>query len=151
VSTAWIAIAVSAIAFLWTVGWGIWRHRKTSRPSITASAQGVLIKVPTAPALVWCISLGATNTGQIAVTLNSVVIEIRRMSYRLVVTRWLTQTPAALPLVLDPGSGTWTGLVAVDDIRRQLAPIYGELPNLEVRACFGIAGGRHVRSSWESI
>jgi hypothetical protein len=50
--------------------------------------------------------------------------EIKHKSYTLVVTRSLTQTPAALPLELEPGSGVWTGLVAVDDIRRQLAPIY---------------------------
>ena len=147
--TAWIALGLSLAAFLWTVGWSLWLYRRSSRPRLIARARLAVTSYPTGNPQ-QCLSLEATNSGSIPVTLNSVVIEIEGRGETILVTHWLHQHPD-LPARLDPGAGVWTGFADLDDLRRHLTDALGPDPSRQVRVNFGIAGGHRFRSPWFTL
>lgn len=145
---AWVAIGISAAAFVWTVGWSVWLHRQTSRPSLTVTAShGVSL-----PGAIPCLSIQAANIGPVAVKIDSLLIRVKGQAQSLLLGYdWLQQSPGPLPVVLEPGSGHWIGLYRLDLLRQQIDGYFGPRPGRKVRADFSIAGGRRFRSTWLTL
>lgn len=119
-----VAIGISGITLLWTIGWSVYTHRSTTLARLTVRSS---FSIPVydnhlGPAT---IDITATNTGSVTVTVSGVQIKVKGRKGTLAPTEWVVQTPTSLPIVLEPGKH-WTGLVSAQSIVDALARQYGQ-------------------------
>lgn len=65
------------------------------------------------------VSITATNTGSVNVTLLGCQLRIKGSEDTLAPLTWVVQTPTNLPTPLEPGAH-WNGMVDVESIRQTL-------------------------------
>jgi len=114
-----VAIGVSALMLLWTIFWSVYTHRRATRARLTVTTS---FSVPVYGRQLGqaAIDITATNTGPVAVTVSGTAFEVKGRSETVTPMEWLVQTPAPLPLVLEPGRH-WNGLVDAAPIVEALA------------------------------
>ena len=127
-----VAISISGLTLLWTIGWSIFTHRRTTLARITVTSAlsfplyGMTPGNPT-------ISITAANTGAVTVTLVSAQLRIKGKKETLLPVEWVVQTPQPLPIVLEPGKHC-DGLVDVASVLGTLTQMYGARKGWKVRA-----------------
>ena len=137
----WIALGIAGATLLWTMFWSVFQNRRTTNPRLHVRAA---FSIPVMAGRLGPNQLGVevNNTGPVPCKLLSVVLQVRGRQER-VVPPWSLQTPGQLPITLEPGSGHWTGLIGMEQLR-------SGLDGKQVRAVVRIAGDREFRSRVES-
>jgi hypothetical protein len=140
-----VAISISGLTLLWTIGWSVFTHRRTTLARVTVKSSfsfPIYGMSPGDPA----ISITATNTGAVTVTVVSAQLRIKGKKETLAPVEWVVVTPQPLPIVLEPGEH-WDGLVDVDSVLARLAQMYGARKGWKVRAYVRDPAGRTYEAS----
>jgi hypothetical protein len=140
------AIVISALTFLWTVGWSVYTYRRATRPSLTVQATwGAAVLGGQVSNMAFNIT--ATNTGQAAVALTSAKLLIREAPKGTSVAPidWIVQTPASLPIRLEPG-GHWNGLLDAASVKATLDRHQGHRGRWHVCPVLSDSAGRTYRA-----
>jgi hypothetical protein len=120
-----LAIVISAAALIWSVGWSIYCYRRANRPRVSARAAW---SFPVYDSLDGgsrlgdaTVSLTATNTGPLPVTVSGVKFIVRGgpRGTSFVPLDWVAQSPSPLPVVLQPGDH-WTGLAHAGSVKASI-------------------------------
>lgn len=143
-----IAIVISGLAFLWTIGWSVHTHRRTTRPRVVVRGVFSMPVYPGGGLGDPSVDVTVTNTGQVPVTISSVAFEIQGRSDTLAVMEWLVQSPRPLSIPLGPGDH-WTALVETERLTGSLLQRYGPATPRRLRpVASDPAGGRYVADTW---
>jgi hypothetical protein len=144
-----IALLISGLTFLWTIGWSIYTHRRATSPSIIVLGTFAVPVYPGGGVGVPCVDVTVTNTGRVPVTISSVAFEIDgRRGETLVVMEWLAQSPRPLPIPLAP-SEHWTGLVETERLTGSLLQQFGPSAPRRLRpTASDPAGGSYAAERW---
>jgi hypothetical protein len=119
------AIIISAVALAWTAVWSIYTYRRGTKPSISARAAWSypVYDLPGGRHHLGdaTVSINATNTGPVAVTISGVKFFIRGKSKAtsVVPIDWVVQSPRSLPVLLNPGDH-WSGLVHAGSVKASI-------------------------------
>jgi hypothetical protein len=153
-----IAISLSTLTLLWTIGWSVYTHRQSTRPSVIVLGRAERfypgrappgVPVDVLPRLM--VDVTVANTGQVPVTISSVAFEIDGQRETLPVWEWMTQSPHPLPTPLAPG-GYWTGLVESGRLTDWLVERYGQRTPRKIRPVVETpAGGRYRAEEWINV
>lgn len=155
---AWIALAVSAAALLWTVGWSVWQYRQAALPRLTVVASA--LDIPATTLFKPSFNVVASNTGRVPVTLTSAGVDVANApGVPILPSHWKTEETNALPKLLEAGSGYWAGTVDLETLRQELTKWQqrqrgrqvGQQREWQVRARLHVAGGRYFFSDWITI
>jgi hypothetical protein len=145
-----VAISISGLTLVWTIGWSVYTHRKATRADVTVRASYSLpVYGPTVgdPA----ISITATNTGSVTVTLIGCQLRIKGSEDTLAPVTWVAQTPHDLPTVLEPGEH-WNALVDIESIRQTLVDFVGPRASWKVKPYVRDASDKeHDSPNWIEI
>lgn len=143
-----IAITISGLTFIWTIGWSVYTHRRATRPDIVVLATFALPVYPGGGLGVPSVDVTVTNTGSVPVTISSVAFEIQGRGETLIVMEWLTQSPRPLPVPLAP-SEHWTGLVETERLTGSLLQQFGADTSRRIRPIASDpARGTYVAQQW---
>ena len=86
------------------------------------------------------INVELANVGAVPALVTGVVFLVKGKKETMVPTLWRLQTPANLPVTLEPGAGLWTGLLPAELLVGSLNEQYGRRKNWKVRARASVAG-----------
>jgi hypothetical protein len=142
-----IAISLSALTFLWTIGWSLYTHRRSTRPSVLVSGSFALPLSEGGEAGATAVDVTVTNTGQVAVTISSVAFEIEGRDETLAILEWPVQSPRPLPTPLATGDH-WTGLVEAGRLVGSLVQQYGPTRRRIRPVASDPAGNRYRSERW---
>lgn len=143
-----IAISLSALTFLWTIGWSIYTHRQSTRPNVVVRGTFAVPIYPGGAAGAVSIDVTVTNTGQMPVTISSVAFEIQGQQQTLAVMEWLVESPRPLPIPLGSGDH-WHALVEAERLTGSLLQQYGPTATRRIRpVAKDPAGGRYCDEQW---
>jgi hypothetical protein len=119
--------------------WSVWQQRQQSRPKLAARTA---LSFPVGPRLPvkGFVNVEIANVGPVPVRATGMVLLVQGIRETLAVMNLLWQSPAELPLVLEPGSGHWQAFVDPDVVRSSLNARYGPRKHWKIRARIGIAG-----------
>lgn len=145
-----VAIAISGLTLLWTIGWSIYTHRRSTlaRVAVTNSFSIPVYGDQLGEA---AIDITATNAGSVTVTITGAQLRVRRRKGTLAPVEWVVQSPANLPTVLEPGKH-WTGMVNARSIIQALDRQYGPRKKWTVKAFVrDPAGGTYPADKWVAL
>ena len=143
-----IAICISALTFLWTIGWSIYTHRRATQPSIVVFGTFAAPVYPGGNMGEPSVDVTVTNTGSVPVTISSVAFEVQGRGETLVVMEWLVQSPRPLPIPLGPGDH-WHALVEIERLTGSLRQQYGPTAPSRIRpVARDPAGGSYAGDRW---
>jgi hypothetical protein len=90
------------------------------------------------------LSMTATNTGSVPVTITTARFRIRGEEGTLAPIDWVMQTPGSLPIVLTPG-GHWNGLADAGSLRAALVRQCGQRSGWQLQPVVSDSANREFR------
>lgn len=145
-----VAIAISGLTLLWTIGWSIYTHRRTTlaRVAVTNAFSIPVFGDQLGEAVV---DITATNVGAVRVTITGAQLRVKRRKETLAPVEWVVQTPVNLPTALEPGK-YWKGMVSARSIIEALERQYGPRKKWKVQAyVHDPAGGSYRAGKWMTL
>lgn len=143
-----VALTLALLSFLWTIGWSIYTHRKTTHPQV--QVEGRFSVLGTDPVMT-TYGFIVVNEGVVPATITSASVEVERAENFFAFWRFVMQSGDELPAVLGPGA-SWTGFVLADELRRGVAEIAGDLePPWRYRLHVGGPASRDYPSEWYTM
>jgi hypothetical protein len=143
-----VALTLALLSFLWTIGWSIYTHRKTTRPQV--QVEGRFSVLGTEPVM-RTYGFIVVNDGLVPATISSASVEVEGADNFFAFVRFAMQSGGELPAVLGPGA-SWTGFVLADELRNGVAEIAGDLePPWRYRLHVGGPGSRDYASDWYTM
>jgi hypothetical protein len=146
-----IAISLSGLTLLWTIGWSIYTHRHATTPSLSVEGGYGMpaYDTPGGGSRLGDQALDVTvrNDGPVRVTVTGVHFEIEGRTETMVVPRWLFESPRPLPIVLEPGE-QWHAMLPLEGAANDLREQYGTVPRIRPVA---VAAGRRypAQTPWQ--
>jgi hypothetical protein len=145
-----VAISISGLTLVWTIGWSVFTHRRTTLARITVTS-GLSFPLYGSTPGDLAVGITAANTGAVTTTVTGVQLRIKGKKETVAPVEWVVQTPQPLPIVLEPGTH-WYGMVDVVSVRQALARHLGTARSWKVKPFVRDPSGRTYESeSWVDI